>query len=268
MRGWIAKGRVRPGGMGLRNAEGVKQTRGRPERTHATRRRRAFTLVEMLATLTIGALLVVAAVSATRALASTRRSVDRRSERSEAARLAMDTIVAALRNVRRDPIRDEPVVVGTQNESGETGDRIDLLVISDAPCRPEAVESDQYEMSFFLERSAGRPSTALMCRKDHALDDDPRGGGIVSVVAERIVALKFSYYTDGQWQDEWSPLSPKPPEAVRVTVMAVEDEEGSRGTRPETTTLSTVVPIRVDLPPSKNPKQEQAEAPSPGGPKQ
>ena len=38
------------------------------------RRRRAFTLVEMLAALTIGALLVVAAVSATRALAETRRS--------------------------------------------------------------------------------------------------------------------------------------------------------------------------------------------------
>jgi hypothetical protein len=221
----------------------------------------------MLAALTIGALLVVAAVGATRALAGTRRSVDRRVERSEAARAAMDAIVTVLRNVRRDPVSDEPVVVGTRNESGDTGDRIDLLVISNVRCRPDGAESDQYEVSFFLGRPAGQPWTALMSRKDHALDDEPRGGGLVSVLAERIVALKFAYYADNQWQEEWSPLAPKAPEAVRVTVTAIDDDERSSGARPETTTLSTVVPIRVDLPPSKNPKREQAEAQPPGGQK-
>jgi len=234
------------------------------------RRRRAFTLVEMLAALTIGALLVVAAVGATRALVGTRRSVDRRVERSEAARGAIDAIVTVLRNVRHDPVSDEPVVVGTQNETGETGDRIDLLVISGVRCRPDGVESDQHEVSFFLGRPAGQHRTALMCRKDHALDDDPRGGGIVSVVAERIVALKFAYFNSDEnlWLDEWSPLAPKPPDAVRVTVAAIDDEESGSGARPETTTLSTIVPIRVELPPSKNPKRQESEAQQPGGPKQ
>lgn len=231
------------------------------------RRRRALTLVEMLAALTIGSLLVVSAVSATRALAGTRQSVDRRVERTEAARVAMDAIVAALRNVRRDPISDEPVVVGTANDSGEMGDRIDLLVLSDVRVRRDGPESDQYETSFFLGRPAGRPHTALMCRRDHALDEGPRDGGIVTVVAERIVALTFSYYAGNTWQDEWPPLSVKPPEAVRVTVTAIDNEESLRGAAPETTTLSTVVPIHVDLPPSKNPKRERAEGQSQGGPR-
>jgi hypothetical protein len=89
----------------------------------------------------------------------------------------------------------------------------------------------------------------------------------VNVVAERIVALKFSYYGDSQWQEDWPPLSTKPPEAVRVTVTAMDSGESGSGARPETTTLSTVVPIRVDLPPSKNPKREKAEVQPPGGPK-
>jgi type II secretion system protein J len=233
----------------------------------AGRRRSAFTLVEMLAALTIGALLVVSAVSATRALAGTRQSVDRRVERSEAARAAIDAIVSELRNVRRDPVADEPVVVGTANDAGEMGDRIDLLVLSEVRARADGPESDQYETSFFLGRPAGQSRTALLHRRDHALDDRPRDGGIVTVVAERIVTLKFSYYAENRWQEEWPPLSPTPPEAVRVTVTAIDNEQGARGGALETTTLSTVVPIHVDLPPSKNPKREQAEERPQGGPK-
>jgi prepilin-type N-terminal cleavage/methylation domain-containing protein len=218
---------------------------------------KAFTLVEVLAALTIGSLLVAAAVSATRALSGTRRVVDRQVQRQEAARAAIEAVVAGLRNVRRDPIRDEPIIVGTRERDGV---RIDLLVIGDTRCRPEGAESDQYELSFFLGRPTGRPWTALMCRKDHAFDDQPRDGGMVMVVAEPIVGLEFAYLADGQWQEEWSALSTTPPEAVRVTVTAIDVEEGPSAGRPETTTLSTVVPIRVDLPPAKSAEESKREA--------
>jgi len=218
---------------------------------------RAFTLVEVLAALTIGSLLVVAAVSATRALGGTRRMVDRQVQRQEAARAAIEVIVASLRNVRRDPIRNQPIVVGTRDQDGG---RIDLQVISDSRCRHDGAESDQYELSFFLGKPTGRPWTALMCRKDHAFDDEPRDGGMVTVIAEPIVGREFSYLADGQWQEEWSSLSMTPPEAVRVTVIAMDMEEGFSSGRPETTTLSTVVPIRVDVPPSKSAEESKREA--------
>ena len=95
-----------------------------------------FTLVELLVAVTISSLLVVSVVSTTRALSSTRRGVDQRVERSASGRRAMEAIVAGLRNVRRDPIRGKPVMVGLSGEGEAGSDRIDLQVISDRRARP------------------------------------------------------------------------------------------------------------------------------------
>jgi prepilin-type N-terminal cleavage/methylation domain-containing protein len=223
--------------------------------------RRSFTLVELLVALTIGSLLVVSVVSATRALSGTRQSAERRMARSSAARRAMETIVAALRNVRRDPIRDQPVIVG--HPGGADGDRIDLQVISDHRVRPDGAESDQYEMSFFLAKPAGQPWPVLMCRKDHGLDEHPADGGIVTVVTEGIIALSFQYYVDNQWSDQWSSVEPRAPDAVRVTVVAVGSEAGDARVRPTPLSLSTVVPIRVN-PPTEAQAPERPTGPAPG----
>ena len=217
---------------------------------------RAFTLVEMLVTLTIGSLLVVSVVSATRALARTRASIDCRIERSMAGRQAMETIVAALRNFRRDPIRRHPVLVGHRGATAQEGDRIDLLVLSSRRNRSEGAEADQYEMSFSLQRRPGAALPVLVCRKDHALDDEPDDGGLVTVVAEGIVGLSFMYLAGEEWMNEWPELSAHPPDAVRVTVAAAMmhptsalDREAFGGAM----TLTTVVPINITQPAGERP---------------
>jgi len=230
-------------------------------------RRCGFTLVEMLVTLTIGSLLVVSVVSATRALSTSRQSVDRRVERWSAARRAMETIVAALRNVRRDPIRTEPVLLGYSGGRGQGNDRIDLLVISDRRCRPGGAESDQYEVGFSLTRRPGAMLPALVCRKDHGLDEYPEDGGLVSVVAEGIVALSFDYLSGEQWMSEWSALEPGPPDAVRVTVAAADREPTSAGGRPDVAVLSTMVVIGVKVPPTEQPGRPGGSEGSSGGPR-
>lgn len=228
--------------------------------------RAGFTLVELLVALTIGSLLVVSAVSATRALTDTRAAVERRAERSAAARTALETIVAALRNVRRDPIERQSVIVGYSGGAGRGHDRIDLLVISDRRCRPEGNESDQYEVSFRLESMAGRRLPALMCRTDHALDEHPDDGGLVTVVAEGIVGLTFEYLSGEEWLIEWPALSTRPPEAVRVTVRAATVEDAETGpSAPSVVVLSTIVPIRIAQPPGERPDRAP-ETEKPGGP--
>ena len=221
-------------------------------------RRGAFTLVEMLVTLTIGSLLVVSAVSATRALAGSREALNRRVERQATARRAMETIVAALRNIRRDPIGQEPALVGKRGGSDLDGDRIDLLILDSRRCRPDGAESDQYEMSFFLTQRPETELPALMCRKDHAFDDKPYDGGLVTVVAEGIVALSFEYLSGQQWMPDWPETEQRPPDAVRVTVAATNTDAGGEGPaladrQLQVTQLSTVVALGKSRPPTQRP---------------
>jgi prepilin-type N-terminal cleavage/methylation domain-containing protein len=244
-------------------------------RTRARRPACAFTLVELLVAMTISSLLVVSVVSATRALSGSRRGVDRRMARATSGRHAMEAIVAALRNVRRDPIRDQPVVVGQRGGGGGAGgDRIDLQVTGDRRVRPDGPESDQYETSFFLARPAGHRLPVLLCRRDHGLDEHPEDGGIAMVVAEGIIGLSFAYYLDGQWSDEWSSAEPRAPAAVRVIVAAVGPAPDDASEPPSPLVLSTVVPIRVNPPTEERPQQQQRQqqppprpgSPPPGGP--
>lgn len=204
-----------------------------------------FTLMEALAALTIGSLLVISAVSATQALTTTREKMDRRTERSAQARRALETITGALRNVRRDASEaDKPVVIGYRGDSSG-GDRINLAVIDDRRVRRDGPESDQYEVSFFLSATdQNRPLPSLMCRRDHALDDHIEEGGIVTAVADGIVGLTFEYRAVDSWYNEWATTEMQPPEAVRVTVVAANKPESGAGS-PDVLVLSTVVPIHA-----------------------
>jgi hypothetical protein len=213
--------------------------------------------------MTIGSLLVVSVVSATRALSGTRQGVERRITRSTSARRAMQAIVAALRNVRRDPQRGKPVIVGHSGGGIADSDRIDLLVIGDRRARPDGPESDQYEMSFFLARPSGRRLPALLSRCDHGLDEHPDNGGIATVRAEGIVGLTFEYYADGRWTAQWSRAEPRTPEAVRVTVAAVGLQPNDSAPPPDPLVLSTVVPIRANQPSEPPPPEPEQQ---PGGP--
>jgi len=220
--------------------------------------RLAFTLIEVLLALTIGSLLVVSITGATRALSNTRENVDRNIMRSSSVRNAVETIVAALRNVRRIPIQDKPVVIGSRGEP-DSGDKIDLQIISDGRSRPDGQESDQYEVSFYLNRLEGQQLPSLMCRKDHGLDDEHRKGGIATVIADGIIGLSFEYCrSNNEWVNEWSEFESDAPKAVRVTVAAVDTGLQDMTAKSEVAVLSTIVPIHSARPQqSRNNRQSQ-----------
>ena len=207
------------------------------------RTERAVTLIELIVSVTIGALVAMSAVSATSSLTRTRQTVEQRTRRLSSARRAMASIVGALRNVRRDPIRGRPVVVGIRGNRGR--DSIDLLVIDERPSRPEGAESDQQEVSFYLQSRSGQAAPSLMRRQDHGLDDYPEDGGVATVVAEGVVGLSFEYFGEGEWVREWPDSMTRAPEAVRITVSAISADRPAQGQRPEAVTLSTVVALDI-----------------------
>ncbi len=182
--------------------------------------RNAFTLIEVLLTLTIGSLLVVSVMSATHGLSNAQARVEERADHLAEARRAMQAILGELRNVRRDALSEASPLVGRREIGAFDSDRIDLQVISSRRVRADAEESDQYEIAFFLEQRDGAALPSLMCRRDHSFDDYPIEGGIVSVVAENIVGLTFDYYFAEEWRREWPSTEPLPPQAVRVTIAA------------------------------------------------
>jgi general secretion pathway protein J len=200
-----------------------------------------FTLMEVLLAMTISSLLVVSIVSGTRTILRARQQVDRRVERVTEIRHAMATLVGALRNVRFDRANDRPGVFSLENSG------INLQVYSDHRVRLQGAESDQYEVGFCLIKRPGDRWPVLVSRRDHALDDDAESGGLVDVVAEGIVDLIFEYYADGEWRKEWEPAERTPPQAVRVTLAAVDPQADPSEEKPDTLVLSTVVPIRVTV---------------------
>ncbi len=203
----------------------------------------AFTLVEMLVALTLCSLIMMSIVSSVRTLSGVKDRMERRKARLQEARHAMQSIVDALRNVRRDSTAPDHAVIGKSGGQASGNDRINLLVISNHRSRPDGAESDQYETGFYLAKPPGRPWPVLLCRKDHALDDFPEEGGMATVVAEGITGLTLEYFTGTKWQSDWSDLEPKAPLAVRVTVAAVDPDARELDRRPDAVVLSTVVPI-------------------------
>jgi type II secretory pathway component PulJ len=235
-------------------------------------------MVEVIVALTISAMLLVSVVSTTRALSSTRQNVERRVDQGAAARHAMETIVAALRNIRRDPTMQRPVVIGRSGGRGAGNDRIDLLVISDVRGRPEGAESDQYEQSFYLTECPGRAGLVLLSRKDHALDDHPQEGGVGTIVAEGMTTLSFAYYSGAEWRDEWSDLEVRAPEAVRITLATVPTSAAADAKGfVEPVVLSPIVALHANEPvddqAADRTRREEANqnpnpTPTPGGPPQ
>jgi type II secretory pathway component PulJ len=210
----------------------------------------------VLITLTIGSLLMVSVMSATHGLSNAQARVQGRADHLAEARRAMQTILGELRNVRRDALRETSTVVGRRGIGAGNSDRIELQVIDNRQVRPDAAESDQYEVSFFLENRGDSPLPSLMCRKDHAFDDYPQDGGIVSVVAEGIVGLTIDYYFAGEWKREWVSTEPQPPQAVRVTIAAATTPNQTNRRDWNVVELSSVVTLhaarRIDIAQDQN----------------
>jgi hypothetical protein len=139
-------------------------------------------------------------------------------------------------------------------------DRDEVLVF-DAQLRPVRDlafigEGEEFETQYRIEEDPLGP--VLWQRRDSVPEEYPGAGGVVTPIAEGVVAVAMEAYDGTSWHQEWDSDIDGLPWALRLTVMASGHKPGEDPFGAPMAVLRTVVPIdRVPLPPEP-PEPEEA----------
>ncbi len=193
---------------------------------------RGFTLVELIVSSIIVALM---AGATTVAISRSIRSRDASQARFDAfshAASAADLIAIDVQNAARDE-NDKfvklSITAGGDKEMPSSG--IMLLAAANRPARgdPDKPEGPVHEVQYRLEKAAGSPlqggseiaSSRVLWRRDDPLPDEYLdAGGVATPAVARIKSVSIEAYDGNQWQTTWDSDYDGLPHAVRVTVVA------------------------------------------------
>ncbi|MEM9083976.1 MAG: type II secretion system protein, partial [Planctomycetota bacterium] len=201
---------------------------------------RAFTLIELVVSVVLIAMLGAATTSALSGSLRARQSSEAREQAFQRAVLAAEMIARDLQGLVRDP---EPVnMLLRVIDADEAGTESDELLFAartlrearpGEPGRLDAGEGGTYEIHYRLEEVIGsfgeeedseRESFHLWQRMDPVLDDVPDGGGIARVVVEGVVEFEVEVFDGAEWVLSWDSDRDGMPYAVRVFVRATDDD--------------------------------------------
>jgi type II secretion system protein J len=207
---------------------------------------RAFTLIELVISTALMAMILGGAYACLQAGLSTRALVDSREEVLQNARVALSMLSADLRAAC--PLSKDVEFVGMNRLLGTApADNLDFATHHYNPRRRG--EGDWCEVSYFLDRNPESKQLSLWRRRDPTPDHEPFAGGIREEIAQGLLGLRFEHYDGLDWYQEWgdpdaragASLRDRPnlaglPEAVRITLWF--DSKPPRGVsgRPPPTT--------------------------------
>ena len=124
-----------------------------------------------------------------------------------------------------DP-QNKTIFLGKRSTNGM---RLDFTSFSHFKIRADANESDQNELSYFVDNhpdDAGRK--ALFRREQARIDDEPEEGGSIKLMAEDVQDIQFEFFDplDKEWEDEWDSTSMdykgKLPLFVKIEITALD----------------------------------------------
>ncbi len=190
----------------------------------------AFTLVEVLISASLMALIVASAYLCLNAAIASQKAIEPRLEVVQTARVAMALMSADLRNAC--PLSSDIEFLGLQRTIGEAeADSIDFATHNYTPRRPR--EGDFCQVSFFIDKDPESGQLSLWRRRNPAIAPDPLSGGSREELAKDVAGLKFEYYDGLDWYDTWGEVKGRGkdqyslrersnlyglPEAVRITL--------------------------------------------------
>lgn len=214
---------------------------------------RGFTLLEVLVSIAIIALIGSLLYGAFHGMNRARRNMDDVNDRHHQGRGALSRMARELSaafisaHVSFQQAQDTPRTVFLGSDE-RPADRIDFTSFSHRRLRANAHESDQNELSYFGVRNPDTGGIDLVRRESRYIDEDPTHGGVVQVLAEDVDSLDIRYLdpVTGEWLDTWDSSQPagqlgRLPSQVWITLVLVGGPAG-------TTTFQTKVPIAMMTP--------------------
>ncbi|MEZ0314776.1 MAG: type II secretion system protein GspJ [Myxococcota bacterium] len=96
-------------------------------------------------------------------------------------------------------------IFASANASG--GMRLDFTAFSHYKVRADANESDEEELSYYVDDNPDdKKNMALIRRSQPRVDNEPREGGVEQVLAPNVKKLEFEFYDskEDRWVDEWN----------------------------------------------------------------
>lgn len=225
--------------------------------------RTAFTLIELIISTALTAVVLAGAYACLRAGVSSQRVVEPRTELLQTARVVLALISADLRCATSFP--KGPALLGTRKQlENSRADVLDFATRNHTP--RQTGEGDFCEMSLFVERNPQTGTLSLFRRRNPRLAFDPLSGGSREELASEVTAFELEYYDGLNWYDSWGDpqagslksqmATPKPnesglPTAVRITLAldpnpsVSQTESATPDKSPTPLTFQTVVMINV-----------------------
>src|ERR1051325_10899558 len=206
-----------------------------------------FTLMEVVISGALMALILVSAYACLSSGISSRKLIETRAEVAQSARVAMALLTADLRAAC--PLSKEVQFLGMPRTLGDIeADNLDFATHNYTPRR--AREGDFCQVSYFLAKEPESGKFSLWRRRNPRIALDPLSGGTREEIARGLRGLKFEYYDGFDWYDQWGELNHKAqakaenswrehpnlegmPEAVRVTLWFEIGSGSSKKSSPE-----------------------------------
>jgi hypothetical protein len=188
----------------------------------------AFTLLEVVISATLMAIVLASAYACFDAGIRGRRMVEPRVEVFQNARVAMALITADLRNAC--PLSKDFDFLGMQRTIGEMpADNLDFATHNYTPKADR--QADFCETSIYLEKDPTSGRLTLFRRRNPILAPDPLTGGSKEEIATGLLGARFEYFDGLDWYATWGEIKDKKqtsnrdqpnlsgmPEAVRITL--------------------------------------------------
>lgn len=217
-------------------------------------RARGLTLIEVLVSIAILALIGTLIYGAFDGMSRSRKGLSRINERYHQGRAALSRIARELQSayLSRHLPADKNQAVWLTAFVGQdlSPDRVDFNSFAHRKLSRDAHESDQAEIGYFVVRDpevSGKYD--LVRREAMRLDTEPTKGGIINVLAEDVESFNLQYFepVTGEWVDSWDSTQPagqldRLPSQVWVTLV-IKGGPGDKSIK-----FETKVPIAMQVP--------------------
>jgi general secretion pathway protein J len=175
------------------------------------RRTAGMTLLEIMVSLGILAMMSLLTYGAFDSISRGKKAEAFRIERARQGRMAMTRMVRELSAAYLTQHRNTNPALNTSitafiGQNAPNYDRLDFASFSHQRFEANAKESDQAEIGYFVVKDPDKEDKMDLCRREQfPIDLDPKKGGIVNVLAEDVESFDIKYLdpTNSRWLETW-----------------------------------------------------------------